>query len=173
LGNVKRAGDLLSSIFNGQFDPKTLEKGRVSANLFTTWEKITAETKMSVAGDHSRIRDLEHGILVIEAEHPGWVQLLQTKQAQLLRLVQKKFPELEIQGISFCLSRESIFRPQEYPAPEDSAEAKIETIQSESEIEASTNPVPEQAPERDETLYEPIKSFKKIIQKRNRNSVGN
>jgi hypothetical protein len=173
LGNVKRAGDILSSLFSGQFDPKTLEKGRLSADLFTTWETIASETKIPAAGDHSRIRDLEHGILVIEAEHPGWVQLLQTKQAQLLRLVQKKFPVLKIQGISFCLSRESISQPQAFPEPEDPGKLEKETIQSEPGRAASISPAPEQAPERDEALYEPIKNFKKVIQKRNRNSAKN
>jgi hypothetical protein len=173
MGNVKRAGDLLSFIFSGQFDPKALERGRVSADLFTTWEKIVAETKIPAAGDHSRIRDLEHGILVIEAEHPGWVQLLQTQQTQLLRHIQKKFPELKIQGISFCLSRDSISRPQAHRAPEDSTVPKIETIQSESGAAASPSPVPEQAPERDQALYETMKSFKKVIQKRNRDNTRN
>jgi hypothetical protein len=171
LGNVKRAGDLLSSLFSGRFDPKALERGRVSADLFTTWEAIAADTKIPTAGDHSRIRDLEHGILVIEAEHPGWVQLLQTKQTQLLRHVQKKFPELKIQGISFCLSRESISRPQAYPAREDTAVFKAENIQSESGVMAPTSPVLEQAPERDQALSETMKSFKQVIQKRNRNNA--
>jgi hypothetical protein len=172
LGNVKRAGDILSSLFSGQFDPKALEKGRQSADLFTTWETIVAETKIPVAGDHSRIRDLEHGILVIEAEHPGWVQLLQTKQVQLLRLVQKKFPELGIQGISFCLSRESISRPRSFPAPEDTDRPEKKTIQSEPSTTA-LGPVPEQAPERDQAVYEALKNFKKAIQKRNKDNAGN
>jgi hypothetical protein len=160
LGKVKRAGDLLSSLFNGQFDHKILETGRVSANLFSTWATIVAETRIPAAGDHSRIRDLEHGILVIEAEHPGWVQLLQTKQAQLLRMVQKRYPELEIRGVSFCLSRESISQP-----------SRNETILPESGIAVEhASPVPEQIPpERDEALYESLKKYKKTIQKRNKN----
>jgi hypothetical protein len=163
LGKVKRAGDLLSSIFTEQFEPRSLEKGRVSANLFSTWTAIVAETKIPAAGDHSRIRDLEHGILVIEAEHPGWVQLLQTKQAQLLRMVQKRYPELEIRGVSFCLSRESISRPSTIPVA-----SSRETMLLEPGIAAS-GPAPEQYPERDEALYESMKKFKKTIQKRNKN----
>jgi hypothetical protein len=167
MGNVKRVGDILSSgdflssLFNGQIDPKALEKGRISAELFTTWERIVAEAKILAAGDHSRIRELEHGILVIEAEHPGWVQLLQTKQAQLLRLVQRKFPELGIQGISFCLSRESISRPSVNPAPEYTRLPEKETMQGEQAL-----------PEKDQAIYESMKSFKKTIQKRNRNKGG-
>jgi hypothetical protein len=164
LGKVKRAGDLLSSIFNGQFDPKSLEKGRVSAKLFTTWATIAAETKIPAAGDHSRIRELEHGILVIEAEHPGWVQLLQTKQGQLLRMVQKRYPELEIRGVSFCLSHESI---------SPSAASGNDTILSESGISVeNVSPAPEQYHEKDEALYESMKKFKKTIQKRNRSITG-
>jgi hypothetical protein len=176
MGKVKRAGDLLSSLFNGQFDTKSMETGRVSANLFTTWAAITAETKISAAADHSRIRDLEHGILVIEAEHPGWVQLLQTKQAQLLHLVQKRYPELEIRGLSFCLSRESISRPSvehTSSAVTESAATTVavsgnEAIPPEPGITVASDPE-QDPPERDEALYESMVKFRKTIQKRNRN----
>ena len=162
MGSVKRAGDLLSSLFNDEFDPRSLKNGRALAGLYSSWTGIAAETKIPAASDHTRIRELEHGILVIEAEHPGWVQLLQTKQAQLLKILQKRFPELEIHGLSFCLSREAISRPS---GPQDS-----EIMQSQAINSVSSDPFPEPASyEKNEALYESIKEFKKIIQKKNKN----
>ena len=165
MGSVKRAGDLLSSLFKEEFDPRSLENGRALAGLFSSWAGIAAETKIPAASDHTRIRELERGILVIEAEHPGWVQLLQTNQIQLLKLLQKKFPELEIQGLSFCLSRKSISRPTAVP---DSEKAHFEAM-----LAASPDPLPETASqEKNEALYESIKEFKKIIQKKRKNRPG-
>jgi hypothetical protein len=42
---------------------------------------------------------------LVEADHPGWIQILQTKQKPLLEAVRRGFPELAINGISFRLSR--------------------------------------------------------------------
>jgi len=146
MGSVKKAGDLLSSLFNEHFDPVTLASGRLTAGLFSFWVSAAREANIPAAADHSRIRELEHNVLVIEAEHPGWVQILQTKQNQLLKLVQVKFPELGIQGISFCLSREPISSIT-VPSP---AETRIDDLKG--------NPP--------ENLNESIEMFKKVLEKK-------
>ena len=150
--SVKKAGDLLSLIFNEHFDSVSLDNGRITAGLFTSWAAAAREVNIPAAADHSRIRELEHNVLVIEAEHPGWVQILQTKQSQLLKLVQQKFPELSIQGISFCLSREPISSLPASEPPETLAETQID----DSKVNSAEN------------LNEPIKMFKKVIEKRNK-----
>jgi hypothetical protein len=168
---MKRAGDLLRSFFEEvQFNRDSLTNGRMTANLFTSWAAAAKAVDISVAADHSRVRELEHKVLVIEAEHPGWVQLLQTKQSQLLEYVQRKFPELHIQGISFCLSREPISDisaisssvqaiPMVLPAGQDSTQ-NVETVDT---------PAPDSgAPEKNEALYAPIKELRRVLQKRAR-----
>jgi hypothetical protein len=103
---IRKAGDILSSLFNERFDPVFLHKARTTAGLFTSWAAITDEAGIASAASHSGISELERGILLIETEHPGWRQILQTKQSQLLEMVQRRYPELEIRGIAFRLSRE-------------------------------------------------------------------
>jgi hypothetical protein len=103
---VRKAGDILTALFNEKFDPVFLHKAKTTAGLFTSWDEITGEAGIASASSHSRIFELERGILLIETEHPGWRQILQTKQSQLLEMVQRKYPELEIRGIAFHLSRD-------------------------------------------------------------------
>jgi hypothetical protein len=98
---MKKAGDLLSAIF----DEKLLKKARGYSDLFSSWAEITDKQGIAAAAAHSRIRALERFVLLVEADHPGWIQLLQTKQRELLTAVQRRFPELTITGISFRLSR--------------------------------------------------------------------
>jgi hypothetical protein len=94
---MKKAGDLLAAFL----DERMMETARGYSDLFSAWK--------SIAGDkiaaHSRIRNLERSVLLVEADHPGWVQILQTKQAELLTAVRRRFPDLSIAGISFRLSR--------------------------------------------------------------------
>jgi hypothetical protein len=164
---MKRAGDLLRSFFDeAHFDPDSLENGRRTAGLLTSWAAAAKAVNLSAAADHSRIRELEHKILVIEAEHPGWVQLLQTKQNQLLEYVQRKFPELPIQGISFCLSREPISAISSSPV--QAASVLIPAAQDSAQIvDTVDTAVPDtEAQEKNEALYEPIKELRRVIQKR-------
>jgi hypothetical protein len=155
MAGINKAGDILSSIFRDDFDPDTLNNARLTAGLFSSWEIAAKEANIPAASDHSRIRDYEHGVLLIEAEHPGWIQLLQTKQGFLLNSFQKKFPQLNIQGISFCLSKMLISRP--------SVNAGSDKIQFEKTKADSDNSGVD-----NETLHESIAKFRSIILKKNR-----
>ncbi|MHB9291834.1 hypothetical protein Holit_00920 [Hollandina sp. SP2] len=96
---MKKAGELLSFFF----DEKTLDKAQGYSELFASWASVVKAHRIPAAVDHSRIVELERHVLLIEADHPGWIQLLQTKQRELLRAFQSRFPD--ITGISFRLSR--------------------------------------------------------------------
>jgi hypothetical protein len=121
---VKTAGELLAAFF----DSNLKEKAQGYSDLFSCWSIITEKNGIPAASAHSRIVELERAVLLIEADHPGWIQILQTKQAQLLKAVIRRFPDLEIRGISFRLSREPLAVPdvspqKSEPEPVDSESA--------------------------------------------------
>jgi hypothetical protein len=161
MGTVKRAGDLLSTIFSEHINPVSLERGRISANLLSSWAIIAEETEIPAVSDHSRIRDVDHGIVVIEAEHPGWVQILQTKQDILLKSFQRKFPKLNIHGLSFYLSRDLIKKQAQELTRMPEADAPLPKPEQ-------PKPATEPPHEKNEALHESITEFRKMIQKRNR-----
>jgi hypothetical protein len=109
---MKKAGDLLAAFL----DERVLNTAREYSELFSSWQ--------SIAGDkiaaHSRIRELEHSVLLVEADHPGWIQILQTKEKYLLDTLRRRFPDRNITGISFRLSREPPVPPAE-PQPVNDA----------------------------------------------------
>jgi predicted nucleic acid-binding Zn ribbon protein len=99
---MKKAGEILSMLFDKQF----VEKAQVYSELFDSWEKITKKNGIGSAADHSRIKDLDRGILLIEMDHPGWKQILQTKQSKLLNDFRYRFPKMNITAISLMLRKE-------------------------------------------------------------------
>jgi hypothetical protein len=142
---MRKAGDILSALFNEKFDPVFLRKAKTTAGLFGSWAAITEEAGIASAASHSRISELEHGILLIETDHPGWRQILQTTQGQLLSTVQRRCPELEIRGIAFRLSRdpltflaaaEAAEIPAEIPAAKASEPGPVETPQTRDPVTA-------------------------------------
>ena len=96
---MKTAGDILSALFDEGF----VEKAQGYSKLFDSWGDITAKNGIAAAAAHSRIKDLDRGILLIEMDHPGWKQILQTAQSKLLNDFRRRFPELDISGISLIL----------------------------------------------------------------------
>jgi len=117
---MKKAGDIIKALFREKFGNEFLKNARSNAGLFSSWTDIVTEVWQNkavgyesaeledtpAAATHSRIRELENGLLLIEADHPGWIQILQTKQKALLAAAERRYPELDIRRIAFRLSRE-------------------------------------------------------------------
>ena len=114
---MRKAGDIISALFKERFGPEFMETARSTAGLFSSWSQVVTEAWPRTAGGeqkeddipaaavHSRIQELERGVLFVEADHPGWIQILQTKQQELLSAVRRRYPELDIRAIAFRLSK--------------------------------------------------------------------
>ena len=180
---MKKAGDIISALFRERFGPEFENTARATAGLFSSWVQTVKEVWPQSGQDddagfedvpavavHSRIKELERGILLIETDHPGWIQILQTKQGRLLSVVQRQYPELNIRGVAFRLSRE--------PFPSEDGEKPAMAVNDE-----TAEPIPEPAQEKQEThsaapggahtpedeeFYATLKRLQKSIQERNR-----
>jgi predicted nucleic acid-binding Zn ribbon protein len=120
---MRKAGDIISLLFKERFGEDFADNARSSAELFNSWEKTVCQVwpheekedgDVPAAAIHSRIKEFERGMLIVETDHPGWIQILQTKQAELLLTIQRYCPKLDIRGIAFRLSRETLSPKRNY-----------------------------------------------------------
>jgi hypothetical protein len=161
---MKRAGELLSVFF----DEKLLKKAKNYSGLFSSWARITERAGIAAAAGYSRLKEFERGVILVEADHPGWIQILQTEEQRLLRNAQGLFPELGVRGISFMLSRN-------YPAGEAEVEGEGERGEAENagreETEGEVPESPRQAGgyEKigDQQFKDTLKQLEQSIRKRN------
>jgi len=80
------------------------------SRFFGSWERAAGE-RLSA---HSRPVDVRNGIVIVEADHPGWVQLLQLDQKRILDAIKRTFPELGISGIAFKTAKDrSVYLPSD------------------------------------------------------------
>jgi hypothetical protein len=98
---MKRVGDLISAIF----DEKFIEKTKGYSSLFDCWEDLMLKNGIARAVGHSWIKNVEKGLVWIEVDHPGWKQILQTKESKLLHDFSYRFPNMGISGISIVLCK--------------------------------------------------------------------
>jgi hypothetical protein len=163
---MKRAGELLSVFF----DEKLLKKAKNYSNLFSSWTRITEKAGIAAAAGYSRLKEFERGVILIEADHPGWVQILRNKEQGLLRNARRFFPELDIRGISFMLSR-NFPVPGTDTKPDDSA-GTVEPASS--GWEKTAFEVPESTPKastyeriKDQQFKDALKRLEQSVKKRN------
>lgn len=131
---MKKAGDLLGSFF----DTGLMRSAQAYSEFFSAWKRIVGDHLAA----HSRIVELEKTVLVIEADHPGWIQLIQMKRTAILDAIRTQFPELTISALSIKLKKEGSFvaerraveRPIERaePEPEKAAGDPYASISDES-----------------------------------------
>ena len=74
----------------------------VLKNINSTGSKSNPNEGQNLA-DHSRVIDLKNGVLLVEADHPGWISLLQMHQKFIIRGMNMKSPDLKISTLAFRL----------------------------------------------------------------------
>jgi hypothetical protein len=124
----------ISSLLSSFFDEDKLRRGERYSDFFSSWPALVG-TRLAA---HSRVTDVDKGLLIVEAEHPGWIQLLQMRQSGILENVARRFPELGLRGIVFRLSGQG--SAPKTPAPlenetvrETDAAAELDAASAESE----------------------------------------
>ena len=106
---MKKAADLLRTIL----DQSRIDEAKTYSSFFRSWARIAGPDLAA----HSKVIDIRNGVVVVEADHPGWLQMIQIRRASILRKVRKSYPELEIRDLRFFLERE--------PAREEANPKKI------------------------------------------------
>ena len=107
-----RAGDLLKQVLaRTGFDPEAPE-----TRIYQVWDDILGH---DLAG-RARLRDIDRGRLVVEVDHPAWMQLVQMRQRQILRRVARRFPALRITRMHLLVSPDRPAPPR--PPVQDAAD---------------------------------------------------
>lgn len=117
---IKDVTNLLSSFFNSD----KLRQGERVADFFASWANFVGPRLAA----HSRVMDVDKGILIIEAEHPGWIQLLQIRQTSILEDISRHYPELALRGIAFKLSGQDKRVSAEPPKTNLESEIELSSI---------------------------------------------
>jgi hypothetical protein len=93
---VRKVDDLLQLFLDriGQ------SEGAPYVGLFRGWRQIVGDR----IADHAEPVDIRGTALVVEADHPGWVQMVLMSQARILRQLNRRYPELTITGLHIRVS---------------------------------------------------------------------
>jgi predicted nucleic acid-binding Zn ribbon protein len=86
-----KIGDLLKEYMR--------ERGWLEGNpyepLFREWERIAGKS----LAEHARLVDVQNKTLLIEVDHPGWLQMLQLRKKGLLEAARRTAPQVSLEDI--------------------------------------------------------------------------
>ncbi len=149
---MEKAGD----IFRALLDRRLLARGEQYAAFFGSWTQVAGDQISA----HSEIKDIRHGVVVIEVDHPGWIQLIQLRQHSLLEALRRRFPDLGIRVLRLQLPRAG--ERQEAPPVPPAAPPRAEAT---AELPAEDRPG-EPTPSAQETLEQlPHNELRAVLQR--------
>lgn len=107
------------------------------SEIHNVWKKVVSKIKTSndyedsdkrmpvgerLAGN-TRVVDLKNGVLLVETDHPGWIQYLKMYQKFILNGLKMEIPELNIKSLAFRSVGQNY---KLYPSYEDSMKKEKE-----------------------------------------------
>lgn len=95
---MEKAGDILKILL----DKTLIKKSKPVSGVFSNWKMIAG---IDIAS-HSVIKDISGSTLIIEVDHPGWIQIIQISKKNIIKKLQIKYPELKITDIRLLLPLE-------------------------------------------------------------------
>ena len=101
----------ITSVLGGAFDGLNVQDVQRTVDAFAVWRKIMLSIRSSTNPNeganlaaHSRIIDLKNGVLLVEADHPGWIELLQLRKNYILRGLSMYARNMGVQTLAFRLA---------------------------------------------------------------------
>ncbi len=110
---MKKAAEVLARL---------LDKGPPGAlpfpSLFGGWQEIAGPS----LAEHCRAYEVRHRCLLVECDHPGWMQLLLLQKKPILAKIRQRFPQLGMRDIKVRVSAAGAARQPVTPAPQGGRE---------------------------------------------------
>lgn len=101
MNDVIDCNQMILNTYNN-IEKSVLEKNN---KIYQTWKKVITSIKNNGQKiyEHSSIVDLKNGILLIESDHSGWIQLLQLNSRYIINGFKMFAKEFNIESLAFKL----------------------------------------------------------------------
>ncbi len=101
---MRKVGDILRDYLK--------ERGWLTENpyaaLFSEWRRIAGDSLAA----HARLRDVREKVMIVEVDHPGWLQMARMRKEALLKAARAEAPNGELVDVRFLLASEDTSRAE-------------------------------------------------------------
>lgn len=129
--NIIKSSDMMMNVVN----LVTNENSRI----YSVWTNVVSKIKSPLDSDdceakmpigerlagNTRVIDLKNGVLLVETDHPGWIQYLRMYQNFILNGIKRAIPELNISSLAFRLAGSDYNLKETYDEQLEKAKTKM------------------------------------------------
>ena len=128
----------INELIHKTFSSISVGEAKKAMDIFAAWENVLSKIRATNHEanpnegqnliDHTRIVDLKNGVLLVEADHPGWITLLQMHKKFILKGMEMEIPGADISTLAFRLKgkRGDLYGGDENATSPDKVRAEIE-----------------------------------------------
>ncbi|MBO5606328.1 MAG: DUF721 domain-containing protein [Treponema sp.] len=128
----------INGLIQKAFDQISMERAKSASDLERAWKTVLGRIKAvnyrenpnegQNMADHSRIVDLKNGVLLVEADHPGWITLLQFHKKFILKGLSMECQGMRINTLAFRLkgNRGDLFAGGDHDYSQEDVKRNIE-----------------------------------------------
>jgi hypothetical protein len=112
-----------AEILQHYFDAHQIDMAGEYHSFFSSWKDLAG---IDLAA-HSKPRDIKNEILIVEADHPCWMQMITMKKREILREVRRRFPQIRIKDVRVVLYSGPMRESEAARGPEEAPTRKGKT----------------------------------------------
>lgn len=119
MDRIYRNSEIMEGVLEGILSDVDKHRMRDSATILEKWKSIITSIKSVVNPDcgktmyfHSRIIDIKDDVIILQVDHPGFIQLFENHKKYILRGIQMKIPQLKIRNITYRLDKKDNYNTQ-------------------------------------------------------------
>ena len=95
---MRSARELISAMF----DSEAAATARLPSRLFAAWSAIAGP---DIAA-HSSVSDIRNEVLVVQVDHPGWIQMIRLEEKKIRARINRRYPDIEIRSLRIVTTAE-------------------------------------------------------------------
>lgn len=111
--------EIMVDVLEGILSDVDRQRMEESTIILERWKSIITSIKSFVnpnCGEsmylHSRILDIKNGIIILQVDHPGYIQLFDTHKKYILKGIRMKIPQMKVENISYRLDKRNDYNTQ-------------------------------------------------------------
>lgn len=119
MDKIYSTAEIMRGVLEGilsDIDKKRMEESSI---FISKWKKIVTSVKSVINPDcgntmysHSQVIDVKNETLVLQVDHPGFIQLFEVHKKYILRGLEMHVPQMKIKNISYLLDKKNDYNTQ-------------------------------------------------------------
>ena len=119
MNKIYSNSEIMKGVLEGLLSDVNRNRLNDSSNILEKWKSIITSIRSVVNPDcgknmyfHSRIIDIKDDVIILQVDHPGFIQLFENHKKYILRGIQMKIPQLRIRNITYRLDKKDNYNTQ-------------------------------------------------------------